>query len=494
MFVVLQFPITDVRCFLTAETSRIPSPSWPLLSERDFLRYSGPARQRRRGGVREWTGEERYCSLRRALRLPDLERRRLILGDAVLKATCVFRRFFFDGTAVARAEVAFDISSRDMNRGGPASEAEQLSALLEQLLSITVSVPASTKPYTGIPLIRAGHALSQLYLSASTKQGEVFEKFWATPGELLILVQSDYFDRPLKNAQAFPLPGCDERLWHGWLERGGRRTGVWFLPDSYAHRSPPDARFLRISLLRWHGEMECVKEVIRGIASGRIPVAPGKPATERLEAFLNLALRRHGRSFESGLPRDALMDLAWRSDDLVKPGEAATVVAELQKFRRQVANKVKLFIAEQALSADGVLTKGAQTHIFNVVTGGEMKFQNIGSGAQIGTNVQAEAIQNSFNVVKEAAIPDQLRQNLTELIPLVQELSKQLGPVKGTQVTQDLQTLVNEAVKESPRQKWYELSADGLVEAAKAVASLAGPVTSAVRSVVALLSSGPTGS
>ncbi|WP_347889123.1 hypothetical protein ABHF54_13885 (plasmid) [Nitrosomonas europaea] len=44
-----------------------------------------------------------------------------------------------------------------------------------------------------------------------------------------------------------------------------------------------------------------------------------------------------------------------------------------------------------------------------------------------------------------------------------------------------------EAVKKEPRKEWLDVSAKGLMEAAKAVAELAAPITIAVKAVLAIL-------
>jgi hypothetical protein len=58
---------------------------------------------------------------------------------------------------------------------------------------------------------------------------------------------------------------------------------------------------------------------------------------------------------------------------------------------------------------------------------------------------------------------------------------------KRADVAQDLSNLVTEVTKEAPRRKWYELSAEGLIEAAKACAGMASPVIQTVKTVLALL-------
>jgi hypothetical protein len=76
---------------------------------------------------------------------------------------------------------------------------------------------------------------------------------------------------------------------------------------------------------------------------------------------------------------------------------------------------------------------------------------------------------------------------LKDLTAKVAELAKQLPQDKAEVASKDLAALTSEAVSKEPRKPWYELSASGLVEAAKAVAEMAAPITTAVAAVLALL-------
>ena len=104
------------------------------------------------------------------------------------------------------------------------------------------------------------------------------------------------------------------------------------------------------------------------------------------------------------------------------------------------------------------------------------------------TVVAAETIQNSFNRVAKSNAKTEIKSALEELHKAVAEMCKKLPKEKQEQAASDLDVLSKEAVAQAPRRKWYELSAEGLMEAAKAVGDLAAPVLTAVKSVVGLLS------
>ncbi|WP_446011798.1 COR domain-containing protein [Candidatus Electrothrix sp.] len=109
-------------------------------------------------------------------------------------------------------------------------------------------------------------------------------------------------------------------------------------------------------------------------------------------------------------------------------------------------------------------------------------------GSTIGGNVISNAtIQNSFNTVAQSAAEPALKAELERLCQQVEQMLPELPEEKREEAAQDLDSLVKEATKETPRRKWYELSAEGLIEAAKACAGMATPVTATIKGILALL-------
>ena len=101
--------------------------------------------------------------------------------------------------------------------------------------------------------------------------------------------------------------------------------------------------------------------------------------------------------------------------------------------------------------------------------------------------ITAENITNSFNKAAASEANADMKEALKNLALQVAELAKALPQEKAESVSRDLNTFTGEAVSKQPRQQWYELSANGLLEAAKSVTSLAAPVTTAVKAVLALI-------
>lgn len=101
--------------------------------------------------------------------------------------------------------------------------------------------------------------------------------------------------------------------------------------------------------------------------------------------------------------------------------------------------------------------------------------------------VIGDAIQSVTNTITQAPASDELKQALLQLTRTVEQMAAQLPKEKQQEVAQDLRTLTEETTKPAPRRAWYELSANGLIEAAQAVAGLGPPVVEAVKVVLGLV-------
>ena len=114
--------------------------------------------------------------------------------------------------------------------------------------------------------------------------------------------------------------------------------------------------------------------------------------------------------------------------------------------------------------------------------GGDINEQNISGGTFTNSPVAIrQMLQNSYNTIQQAS-DDGLKKKLEELHGQVAQLMAQV-PEKSAEIKEDVETLVAEAVKPEPRKKRFEVSAEGLIEAAKAVKELAAPITAAVKEI-----------
>jgi conjugal transfer/entry exclusion protein len=116
---------------------------------------------------------------------------------------------------------------------------------------------------------------------------------------------------------------------------------------------------------------------------------------------------------------------------------------------------------------------------------------NIGQadGAHFGDVNQTTNVNDSTvgSISQSAQQQTTIENELQKLNAAVDELAKKLPPDQATQVKNDLATLTNEAKSPTPRRSMFDISAKGLLEAAKFVAEMASPIGSAIAAITTLL-------
>ena len=94
----------------------------------------------------------------------------------------------------------------------------------------------------------------------------------------------------------------------------------------------------------------------------------------------------------------------------------------------------------------------------------------------IGKNINqatAEKIEGSFNRAADATNkPDEVRNLLKQLAQEIAKVVEKLPKEKAESVANDLDTLTKEATSAAPRKKWWELSKEGIIEAAQAAGAV----------------------
>lgn len=119
---------------------------------------------------------------------------------------------------------------------------------------------------------------------------------------------------------------------------------------------------------------------------------------------------------------------------------------------------------------------------------------DIGDGNIINAPVvAAHSISNSFHQIETSSLSVDMKSLLKELSVEVGKMVEQLPPEQASEVARDLKTLTDEAISEKPRRKWWELSVDGLKDAAKTVGEIGQPVIETAAKVALLLSGMPSG-
>lgn len=128
----------------------------------------------------------------------------------------------------------------------------------------------------------------------------------------------------------------------------------------------------------------------------------------------------------------------------------------------------------------------------DLVNGDKYMTQNIKvENSSIGGNViVADIIKDSFNIIQDAPIKDELKKQLQLLTEAVNNIITVMTKEEAEEVADDMKRLAEEATKSSPSKKRYPVSIEGLTKAAENLGEIGKPVIKLAGKVLALLLAG----
>lgn len=478
MFLVLQFPFADARGFLEKDAGRLRLPAWPLATPgKDFIRSSGPVRPRLMGGVEDWPGEDQYGDASHALKFPNrLQRIPIFANGSLASLNCAFRRFYSDGV-MARMDIGFNIEFPFC----PQPEQVDLVSLVRQIVELSVQVKDKDQVRQVVNLIDAGQLLAQHFLNASTDHKRTAvapsEAWWFSAGVPSVIIEYlGTAKAPAHTKKVLSVSAAGGILSHCWLQTGRQRFSAWFVEKQACDQDA--LRRLRIHLVRLHAERECLKCILIHLReNNRLPIKRDIPTSECIQQYLQLALRAVTKPVRYGNNQAAILEAAQYAYGSALGGETAS----LEKMRRQVALQIESYVQR---------AQGAATIIHNIQGNYMSTNFQMGNVTVTGgdfTIATAENIKNSFNKAANSDIDPNLKEQLKDLATKVAILSKSMPQDQAERASRDLVTLTEEAVSKEPRKGLCEISGEGLISAAKTVSDMAGPITSAVKGILSLL-------
>ena len=238
MLLSIQFPLADSRGFVEG-SGRLQKPGWPLPTpDQEFIHNYGAIRNRPRGGLVGWIGENQVCEADSSIRLRESLR---LSSEIPLRVP--FRRYFFDGLAVGKLELGVATKSRTTLT----IKKDDLGILINKFLNLKVGIRLSGSEFAECKLGYAGKHLAQSYLTSTT--GIIYQKeleMWLIrPGTPLLfldcyndhdIISIPYFTKEvklsiLKNIKLYyclvPFNGGTIRMW--FLDNLSKYTAISML-------------------------------------------------------------------------------------------------------------------------------------------------------------------------------------------------------------------------------------------------------------------------
>jgi hypothetical protein len=452
-----------------------------------FVRFFGKAVPREKGADVAWTDESSYCRADRALRLAGLGARKFF-KDRPVHPCCSFRRLLSDGRVVTRVEIGITLPHRQTGRLLVISADELL-----QVADAMLKLPTLARTWPGRfvlnPLVLQGERLAKLFAYATSYRS----KFNFTTTARLVEAGSPLLLIELEGNELTEWPSAflqvkSDDIQGGDLAFGRIKTDwgyipIWVLGPGQADRD--QLRSLRLCLLRLHAEREALNGFLNQLNRQWITFTPGTPTGDAIECYLNKATRLINKREWSGINQSSISQAFDAAEEVQYIAERTQLLRRYEGARRQIWVKVQRY--EEQLRAVRTITTVVVQEGGNYVENKQTIHGGTFYGAVV-NKVDAERIENSFNTFNKENPGDDLKKAIAFLHEEVKALVAKLPEdfAQKEEVLANLETFTEQVSRKKPLGDVLKVTGKGLIDAAKTVAEMVGPITTAVTGVLKL--------
>lgn len=440
MFIHISWPISDLRAF--GDFDRLKKPNWPNPTEdRDFIRNIGVVRTRLRGGLTGFASEDFYVQANRIVVETKEFADRLGISPSLIKV--LFRRLYITNGPVVHMDIGLSVRYETFHP----------TTITEALLNVPLTIKGS-KAKLGV----AAKLVAEHYLKNSTpKDASVPKRVMVASGPTVV----------------YELLSGDEdwvKLIH--LHDHKISTPVWILSPT---QNIPirQSRALRLTLIRLRSEREAIKAVLNAADDGTLKFEARTPGGDKLTRYLD----RADQLFKGQVPDDLVrfmdkseyqnvLNVALSADRLFQPGAIDRLQLAFEDIRPNMLRKLKGWSAsdekrmELLHAAQGIPVSHLEV---NMSEKNEVSVTNSTGVAIVGRDGNASVNQTTGSDLKYL---------LDLLTKQAGDAAKQLPPEEAKKVLESAEELKSVVTSEKPVQRWYDVSAEGLKDAAKAVAGI----------------------
>lgn len=359
MLIAVQFPIADLRPFLSDDRSHAqPRPQWRNGKPHEFVRCGGVIRRDVRKSLEHetlwsdekqkwlktrlphWTYDTTYCDAGAALLLPDLGKS--FLGQH--KPSFAFRRLFSDGKEHVRFEIGLFLKgglAEPLSSHGVWRLIQDFMRLPTRVVEYDCSSRSSQRNYVERKLLSQNNALANFYanstLVAKHRVPNPDRAGLVAVGKPVILIEylkaeiSDWDDHWHR---LDPAKLCGINLGYFTKQTDGNEVTVWLLesdPRTTASRN------VRLCVFQAHAEREILKRVIGAFSLDDF--AKLKAArTNELRAYLTRSQEMLEVSNQYGCQVDEIHALLDQWDVVKSPGTSASLKDDLCEILGHLQN------------------------------------------------------------------------------------------------------------------------------------------------------------
>lgn len=488
MLVSIQFPIADARSFIRSTSLRLEEPYWPnpqcMSSAKQFVHYFGDANEREREPDISVPDEYSFCGAHRALRFHMLETQSTGLPGKRFYPVCAYRRLFCDGQAVARVEIG--IAHARWAKTLYRLSFKEIVSIVQDISLVDTWVPVNQPRRVRYkPAITQGRQLASLFSKGTMNRNADLSDFGeklVTAGDPIIVVElkpHEIHPDALRQAiEGFTLvPASITRKTKAFFSRLKTPYGsapLWILHKGKAPENK--LRSLRLCLLRTHAEREVLDHILGQIQRGNLLNPGSEEAVDLLDEYFIKHIGTVQKKVYFGIKQSGLV-LANNAMQLsIRPAVQAQLLSRYKGCRRQVWRKIDDYQAEHNATR---LTQTIHVEKGAVQLSTEVHQSGTGNVLQIAEYMN-QVSANVTNSIQSETVPHEVSDLIQQLKSEMEKISDTADESQIRKMGKNLEALSKETANSEPDRRWYEVSLEGIKEAAEAIGGIAAPIMAIV--------------
>tara|TARA_R110001583_G_scaffold169652_1_gene322516 strand:+ start:1657 stop:3228 length:1572 start_codon:yes stop_codon:yes gene_type:complete len=493
LLVTIQFPIADARPFGPEPNLRLTLPDWPEPNSSlnpQYVHYFGKAAERIGEPDEAWPDEIKFIQAARGIRFDKLETRHSGFAGRRFHPKCAFRRLFCDGRAVVRIEIGI-VHNRTANPLKNLTLEEAL-CMVNGIAEIPTLVSSVTDEPKLRPILTQGKYLARLYANASMNRivPECASGLkLVEAGAPVILVELTPEEMPENANILIPdgftvLKKTSVNGANALFCRLNSSVGIvstWIIQKGTA--TEQQLRSLRLCLIRLHAEREVLDIILKQIHRGKLLNPLSEYAVDMLDQYFNERLKIVNRNKWGGMNQSEIVAAFDATQAIVRPAIQEQLTRRYEGGRLQVWKKIEAY--QEKRQATRLVRE------FNIYKGGnviEKQFNVTNFGGNVNVADYMSNVTNTVNNnLSESVVDNEIKVLIKQLNQEIERVASKVDPGQVKKMGKNLEALSKELVSEEPERRWYEVSIEGIMDAAKAVGAIADPVFSIAEKLLKLL-------
>jgi len=362
MIIYLQYTISDTRNLTDKKNELLDKPNWRNLTPfKDFVSGSGQVIERTKRGLNNWVGENNICKINKGFyNVPKLD----ILDKYQIK--CIGKHQYSDGKFLHKYEFVFHLKNIE---GYPFEiyslneySFKDLNLIINEILNNEIKIRNISHKHDSSKIGKSFSKLKFFHINCTTKNkymdSQDLGKIKICIPQVFLQFQHfdifhDYPKKVLKANTPFQTSIHAPIEMFGWLEKKNNFPyRFWLLKEKTKGDfvTKESYRKIRISCLRLHSEIECIKKVLQSLSK----IKERSLESDLIQSFLNDSTRNISKSKKQIQNYSGIDNIDSYIKQVFEELEPGVIFYELERlrFRKNINDKTKIFVNNHYGSGD----------------------------------------------------------------------------------------------------------------------------------------------